>query len=184
MARRRRKSRGSGAGRALEGMAVLVLFLVVLTFGFSIANRYLGEGRESGLQKSVAFAPAEERALEGSGDAPTLSGWDLPEDRIRVVVENGCGQPGLARDFSDELRGPRFDVVDYRDAERYDHVDTSILATERGREAARELLSALRERYDVGEIHLVEDGIYGADVRLILGADLAEARRERRTEAP
>ena len=149
---------------------MLVLLLVILTFGFSIANRYAGGG-EPGLLRDVVNR--DETGFRPGPQADGLS-FDVARDRVQIVVENGCGVDGLAREFADAIRGPRFDVVDYRDADRYDYLETAILTTERGRQAAQELLRELEERYGVGEIQLITETIYAADVRLVLGADLAE----------
>lgn len=172
MARRRRRGRKrSGLGRFVEGMAVLVLLLVILTFGFSIANRFAGAESGSTVPRQVETGFPVPPPSEDLGQDP---GYSLPMDRVQLVVENGCGQNGLAREFADEIRGPSFDVVDYRDAAEYDHTSTVILASSQGRQAAQKLLRELQERYGVGEIQMTTETIFGADVRLILGADLAD----------
>ena len=170
MARRRRRARKrSGLGRLLEGMAVLVLFLVILTFGFSIASRYAGE--EPGLRHEISTREPTVVPVVPPRDGPS---FDVAGNRVQMVVENGCGRDGLAREFSEAIRGPRFDVVDYRDAAEYDHARTRILTTERGRQGAQELLRELEARWNVGEIQVTTETIYGADLRVVLGTDLAE----------
>ncbi|MCB9463054.1 MAG: LytR C-terminal domain-containing protein [Candidatus Eisenbacteria bacterium] len=186
MARRRRSRKRSGFGRALEGMAVLMLFLVILVFGFSIASRYGGQEGERPTNSETSAAelrntgfPGDGTASEGSPPVDTPShtpriGTDLPVDRVQLLVENGCGVTKLAKKFADEIRSPRFDVVDYKDADRYDYLETLVLTTERGRQEALEVLEELQARFGVGEIQLTSEPIYAADVRVILGADLAD----------
>jgi hypothetical protein len=160
-------------------MAVLVLLLVILTFGFSIATRYAGDDPDPyrNVSDGAEFAPP---TVDPPEDRPVPA---VARDRVQLIVENGCGVNGFARDFAEAIRGPHFDVVDYRDADRYDYTETTILTTEQGRQAAQRLLQELQERYRVGEIQLIMEPIYAADVRLILGADLADSW-DRRPDVP
>ena len=180
MTRRRKKPRKSrrkktGVGRFLEGMSVLVLFLVVLLFGASIAARFLPQDEPAEGLAYLNFAPES-----GSEEARPLATLEI--DRPIIVVENGCGTPGLAREFSEEVREP-FDVMDYRDADRYDYEQTVILASEANQDEARAVLRQLEARYKVGRIDLSLEPSVLAPVRVILGRDLAEvwARRSVRS---
>ncbi|MEZ4648939.1 MAG: LytR C-terminal domain-containing protein [Candidatus Eisenbacteria bacterium] len=173
-------------------MSALVLVLVILAFGFSIASRVAD--RDRGTQTSGTDGSGEVKDVtyddRDHPEGPHVPrppkpepGADLPQDRVQLLIENGCGVTKLAMKFADEIRGPRFDVVDYRDADRYDYLKTLVLTTERGRQEALEVLEELQARYGVGEIQLTSEPIFAADVRVILGADLAEIWN-RRSDVP
>jgi len=168
---RRSRKKKSGVGRFIEGMGVLVLLLVVLTFGISIAARFLpGEGK----------AGAVESQIQASNVAPEPSDLSLEGGRPVVVVENGCGTPGLAREFSEEVR--ELDVIDYLDADRYDYEHTVIVANEAHQDEARAVLRQLTARYNVGRIDLSQEPSLLAPVKVILGRDLAEVWARRTSE--
>jgi hypothetical protein len=152
-----------GAGRLLEGTAVLVLLLIVLTFGISIASRFLpGDEPPAGSTEEAAAPEAPER-------------YDSRvHERTRVEVLNGCGLDGLARRMGLRLRAEGFDVVEWRDANRYDYSRTLVLATERHREAAVGVRDFLQGELGVGELQIQESPGSLADVQVILGADMAE----------
>lgn len=177
MARRRRGKKRNGIGRLAEAIVVIALLLVVLTFGFSIANRFAG-GEEPLLHGIALDTESASTQVPVRADASFVPP-ELPDDRIGLIIENGCRADGLARWMAAELRGPRFDVVDYRNADSYDHRETTILANDRGRQAAQDLLAELSARYGVGQVRMTTETIYGADIRLILGADLADVWKQR-----
>ncbi len=171
---RRRKGKRS-PGKAFEGMAALVLLLVILTFGLSIASRF--SDRDNSPEIPISGPPTELSQPMDPPDAPIPApsfGNEFPVDRIAVVIENGCGVDGLARNFATELRGERFDVLDYRDADGYDYAETVILAHSDDHEAAREVFLHLWDRYQVGKIQLGDERVSGGDVRVVLGTDLAD----------
>jgi hypothetical protein len=157
-------------------MAVLVLVLIVLTFGISIASRYhgptpstdrlglesTGEGRDAGSELRTSGPPS---ALP----AP-------PADRPEIEIANGCGVTGLAQELRFELQGPEFDVVDTGNADHYHYVETVVVAAEADRVAAESVARFLQERFGVGLVRLIPERPSGlADVRVVIGTDLANA---------
>jgi len=155
-------------------MAVLVLVLIVLTFGISIASRYSGPSPLSGHRSEpdgVGDFPARELRTSGPALLP-------PTDRPEIEIANGCGRTGLAQELRFELQGPRFDVVDTGNADHYDYVKTEVVAAEADSNAAQAVADFLQERFGVGVVRLTEKRPSGlADVRVVIGADLADAMK-------
>jgi hypothetical protein len=176
MARRRRSRRNrSGFGRFLEGMAVLVLVLIVLTFGISIASRYSGPNPVNGTDSDPGGA-RDLPGIELRTSGPPVEPLPPPEDRPEIEISNGCGRSGLAQELRFELQGPWFDVVDTGNADHYDYVKTEVVAAEADSSAAQSVASFLQERFGVGIVRLTEKRPGGlADVRVVIGADLADA---------
>lgn len=153
---------------------MLVLVLVVLTFGISIASRYSGPSPLSGVGTDDGVRDLPGRELRTSG--PAFEPPPPPEDRPEIEIANGCGRSGLAQELRFELQGPRFDVVDTGNADHYDYVKTEVVAAEADSGAAGAVVSFLQERFGVGVIRLTEKRPSGlADVRVVIGADLADA---------
>lgn len=167
MARKRRRSRRRGregrVGRLFEGMAVLVLLLIVLTFGISIASRFLPESETI----EVRNPPGRSETVP-----PPSSSF---RRNAQLEVQNGCGRDGLARRIGLELRESDFDVLEWKDAKSYDHEVTTVRASEPFRPAGVEVLAYLQQNYDVGVLELGEIPGGVADVLVILGRDLDDA---------
>ncbi len=183
--RRSRKKNNGGLGRILEGMSTLVLLIIVLAFGVSIASRFLPDGSDAATLETVSANGMPADTLEDSRELEPKRDWtaEPSSDRPVVVVENGCGTAGLARDFAVDLQGP-VDVMDYRDADRYDYEETLIVSDEEHTELARSVLRILSDRYGVGRIDLGQvkpnqETSLLAPVRIILGRDFAEVWAER-----
>jgi hypothetical protein len=196
----RRRARGSFAGRLLEAIVNLLLLLVVLLFGFSIAGRFSAEGRNT-VRHAVERSGSQSREQNDRRDAPRLDpgdtgreqpqpglrdgavrgagggGADRTEERPTVDIRNGCGRVGLAEDMMLELRRAGFDVVEYRNADSYDYQKTLVEDRAGKPEAASRVQDWLRRTYGVGELRHVPVAAPEADVLLILGADLADTLR-------
>jgi hypothetical protein len=175
MGRRRKGAKRGRGGRLLEVIANTVLVLIVVAFGLSIAKRY-GSGDQ-------AERRVEPTSLVVDRVEPMVDPEELRE-RPTVDIRNGCGTAGLAERLMRELRGSGFDVVEYRNADRYDY-DRTVVKDRSGREGAAGLLrSWVRNRYGVGEIVDDRVGVPEADLVLIIGADLADSLEARtaRTE--
>lgn len=177
MGKRRRKS--SGAGRFFEGMAVLILILVVLTFGISIASRYMPEG---GDEPMMGMDP---RPNQGGAPAPRLvsappAAKMMPANRPALEIANGCGVPGLADRVRFELQGPEFDVVECGNADNYDYQETLVIAGAGDRAAAEAVCALLQQRYAVGRVELRGRPSSLAEIRVILGRDFAKASQEKK----
>jgi hypothetical protein len=160
-------------------MAVLVLVLVVLTFGISIASRY-----NSPHPTADQIAPPLPDADSPGGGAelriagPPREMAAPPADRVTVEIANGCGISGLASDLRFELQGPSFDVVDTGNADHYDYVETVVVAAEVDRPAAESVVRFLRQRFGVGQVRIQTHRPSSlAQVRLVIGTDLANAVR-------
>jgi hypothetical protein len=156
-------------------MAVLVLVLIVLTFGISIASRYSGPSPLTGAgadHDGVRELPGRELRTSG----PAVEPPPPPADRPEIEISNGCGRSGLAQELRFELQGPRFDVVDTGNADHYDYVKTEVVAAQADSSAAQAVVSFLQERFGVGVVRLTETRPSRlADVRVVIGTDLADA---------
>jgi hypothetical protein len=112
---------------------------------------------------------------------PAASPVDLEvlRNRPTVDIQNGCGQGGLAEQLMHRLRRADFDVVEYRNADRYDYERTLIKDRSGKSGAADRLLEWMRREYGVGE--RVEDrvSVPGADLVLVIGIDLSDTLRAR-----
>ena len=161
----RRRKRSGGIGRLFEGMVALILLLVVLTFGISIASRFLAEDGDPSLamQREVRGP-----AVEAPVPAPRLI------QEAQIEVRNGCGRDGLARSVGLELREAGFDVLEWADLKPYDHQVTRILAEERFRETGASVAAYLQRHYGVGLLDIEEIPGGAADIRVVLGQDLAD----------
>lgn len=74
--------------------------------------------------------------------APAFS--DAERARIRVEVRNGSGVAGAAGRTTEFLRDRGFDVVDFGNADRFDHERTVVLDRVGDPHKAREVATALR----------------------------------------
>jgi len=170
---RSRRSRRSPAGRALEIAANLVLLGIVLAFGISIAARYGSSAR-----------PVErmERMEQEVEPEPPIDP-ELLRDRPTVDIRNGCGESGLAERMMQRLRRAGFDVVEYRNADRYDY-ERTLIRDRSGREgAAARLQEWLVREYGVGSVEADPVAVPEADLQLVLGADLADTLAGRAARA-
>jgi hypothetical protein len=187
----RRRGRGSFFGRVVETMLDLILVLIVLLFGFSIAGRFSAEGRATvkNAERRAAEplemqAPRTARAGAGAGaERSANESRDAGEQPVSgrpvtVDIRNGCGRVGLAEDMMTQLRRAGFDVVEYRNADRYDYEKTQVLDRAGKPEAAARVQGWLQRAYGVGEVRRQPVPSPEADVLLILGADLADTLRK------
>ncbi len=173
--RKRKKSRKKkgGAGRLLEILAGAVLLMILLIFGASIADRYM----------TGDFRPTSGHVDDGQHafilERPDPVDWrNLPT----VDIRNGCGVPGLALWMRDHLHGVEFDVLDFRNADRYDYPRTLVRDRSGKSEAASRLRDLLQGDFGVGEVVRDRAEIPEADLVLVLGKDLADTLRRRGVE--
>lgn len=112
----------SGSG-CLETVGIAVFAILLGAFAMSTWMRHGGdEERIAGVTDRV------------DPDAPPAV-----RTRIRIEVRNGSGEPGAAQSMTRYLRDRGFDVVDFGNAESFDHERTAILAHGGGPSAAREV---------------------------------------------
>lgn len=182
MSARRRRKRNS-LTRAFEGLSILGLLLIVLLFGISIADRFRprAEARAHGFssKRPASQNPEEAARVEGTivhgGAQPETDLVPPGEKRPTVEVLNGCGKDGLASEMADWLRRRGFDVVEWRDADRYDYQNT-LVQDRAGRGSAADLLAEkLQAAFAVGRLDPQVVEVPEADVRVVLGLDLVEA---------
>lgn len=144
----------------LETSAVMALALVVGGFLTSTWLAHTGGGG----------APPDAPAEAG----PSLSAAE--RGRIRVDVRNGSGIPGAAGRLTEFLREAGFDVVDFGNADRFDHERTMVVDRIGDPRRAREVAAALRGV----PIETDPDSSLFLDVTVVIGDDLEEvlARRD------
>ena len=146
----------------LETIGIAVFALILGAFGASTLMRHLDERQrvepEPGAQDTVP---------------------PVTRSRIRVEVLNGAGLPGAAERVTELLRRRGFDVVDFGNAERFDHPRTRVLDRVGNPEHAREVAAALQGV----PIESVPDSSLYLDVTVIIGRDLEDllGRAERRS---
>jgi len=139
-------------GGCLETTGIAVFALLLGAFAASTWLRHVGGGVET--------------AAPGIG-----SGEVRPPDRrgrIRVEVRNGSGQPRAAESMTSFLRDQGFDVVDYGNAETFDHERTEILVHGADPRVAREVAAVL-SGVPIRDAKVVSPYL---DVTVIVGADM------------
>lgn len=156
-------SRGGGC---LEIFGLVVFALLIGAFAASTWFRHRpigGDGRDS-------TATAEDAAVPG-----------VDRSRIRVEVRNGSGIVGAAGGMTEFLREQGFDVVDFGNADRFDHQRTFVIDRSGGAQAlaAREVAAALQ---GVPIEAVPPDTSIQLDVTVVVGADL-ETVLTRRVES-
>jgi len=169
MSRRKKRSGRSVKGRFLESAAGIVMLAVVLAFGISIAVRWSGRTEEAARVEPMAQPLPP----------PSLADVEAMKQRPTVDIRNGCGQAGLAEVMMQRCRRAGFDVVEYKNADRYDYERTLVRDRSGKPGAAIRARDWLRAEFNVGE--LVEDraAVPEADILLVLGADLADTLKAR-----
>ena len=105
MARKKKKNRGFPA-------AAVVMTMVVVLMGLSLAVRWSGIGRN----------------------------LSIPETPFQIEVLNGTGEPGVAREVTMRLRKMGIDVLIEGNAERFDYRET-VLVDRKGNPALMRKLS-------------------------------------------
>lgn len=120
--------------------------------------------------------------LAAPGDSLPAAPGNLPEgweERVRVEVLNGYGEPGAASEAASRLRAMGFDVVFFGNASSFGHDSTVVLLRSDDRRGVRRLADSL--------------GVAGVDVRpepelyldgtVLLGPDWERRIRERRNRS-
>jgi len=90
---------------------------------------------------------------------------------LRLAVENGTGEKGIARDAQEALARLGVQVISAGNADRFDYAESILVARKRGGE-----VRMLAER--IGCRHVAEQLSESAaeDATLVLGADFAELK--------
>ncbi len=92
----------------------------------------------------------------------------------KVIILNGCGQPGIGAKAAEKLINAGFRVIDVKNANSFDYQDTIILASVEKKELAEEV----RRLLGVGLVKLESGGGVVVDLTLILGWDFAEGNKK------
>ena len=89
--------------------------------------------------------------------------------KIQLEIKNGCGVPNLARMYTDFLRHEGFDVVDSKNANNFNYLNTKILHHRGELKRAQELASIL----NIEEEQIFEEAnnMLFYDLTLIIGQD-------------
>lgn len=141
------------AAGCLETVGIAVFALVIGAFAASTVLRHLdGVG-----------APEVETGAPDS--MPPVS-----RARIRIEVRNGSGSAGAAERVTEFLRGRGFDVVDFGNADRFDHERTVVVDRIGRPEYAREVAAAFQGL----PIESAPDSSLYLDVTVRIGRDLEE----------
>lgn len=137
-------------GARLRGVAVVVVVLAVGALLGSAAEQWWRGGGGPERPEPVPSGPAS--ALD---------------ERVRVEVLNGAGEAGWARRATGWLRDRGFDVVDYGNADSFDH-ETSVVMDRVGRpDFARAVADAL----GITRVRSEPDATLYLDVSVVLGED-------------
>lgn len=155
----------SGATR--DRLVTAAAVVVLLGAGFLIGSFWL-EWRD------VPLASPDDSASALPANLP--AGW---EDRVRVEVLNGYGEPGAAAEAADRLRAMGFDVVYFGNADSFEHDSTRVLVRSEDRGGVRRVADSLgvdsvRERPEPS-LHL--------DATIVLGPEWERLLRQRRASA-
>lgn len=137
----------------IETVGIAVLALVLGAFAASTLMRHLDERETANLEPRM------------EDTAPSV-----PRPRIRVEVRNGSGLPGAAERMTELLRRRGFDVVDFGNADRFDHERTHVLDRIGNRAYAREVAAVLQGV----PIESAPDSSLYLDVTVMIGGDLDE----------
>lgn len=152
-----------GRGGCLELLGVVVFALLLGAFA---ASAWLHH-REQALS----------RVEPGPADSITSARPVVDRSRIRVDVRNGSGLEGAAIRMTEFIREQGFDVVDFGNADRFDHARTFVIDRSGTPGAAREVATALQGV----PIGTAADTSRYLDVTVVVGRDL-EAVLARRAE--
>ncbi len=93
----------------------------------------------------------------------------------KVIILNGCGQPGIGAKAAEKLINAGFRVMDVKNANSFDYQNTIISAGVEKQKLAEEV----NELLGVGLVKLEEGGGTVVDLTLILGWDFAKAVKEK-----
>ena len=89
--------------------------------------------------------------------------------KAEIEILNGCGEVGVANLYSNFLTRKGFDVIDSKNADNFDYLNTNILVHKKEKmNAAKNLAKILK----IKNIKLNDGGVW--DLSLIIGKDYKE----------
>ena len=86
--------------------------------------------------------------------------------KAEIEILNGCGESGVANLYANFLRQKGFDVIESRNADNFDYLNTNILVHKKEMIPVAKNLAKILE---IEEIKLIEKGMW--DLSLIIGKD-------------
>ena len=86
--------------------------------------------------------------------------------RIQIEILNGCGDAGIATLYSNFLMHEGFDVIESKNADNFDYLNTNIIVHDRTKMA---IAQKLAKTLDIKNIVMNENGIW--DLSIIIGKD-------------
>ena len=153
----RRKNRSNKLRKLVPNLGTFILFLLVVGFvGSGVDRMFFNEGLETefpDLSTLIIKTPYEKKTGH----------------KIKVEIWKGCGIPKLARMYTNYLRSEGIDVLDSKNADNFDYVESKILHHRGELERALELANILM----IDKKKIIEDkdeNLY-FDLTLILGKD-------------
>ncbi len=144
-----------------SGIAILSLLLIAFIFSFSSRQTQNGVPIEV---KFPSLPNAPRLAVEVYENNPVLE--------IDIEVLNGCGEPGLASQFSEFLRSERVDVVRSDNANHFEYSQTILIQRNENVEGLRLVAAALG--FDINnheQVKIEIDSDLDVDMTLIIGKD-------------
>ena len=89
---------------------------------------------------------------------------------IKISILNGCGEPGVAKQFAEYFQNNNFEIVFVGNADSYDYNETTLINHEK---VPKKRISKLQKEIGIKENRLID--LPGADsvgdVKLIIGKD-------------
>ena len=86
--------------------------------------------------------------------------------KAEIEILNGCGESGIANLYANFLRQQGFDVIDSKNADNFDYLNTNILVH---KEEMMPIAKDLAKILEIKEIQLNKGGMW--DLSLIIGKD-------------
>ncbi len=127
------------------------------------------------------FSRLAERLPSGAqaGKRQGLAARQVAEEPVLVYLANGCGVDGLAGSLRGYFMAAGFDVCGVSNADRFGYGETLVVDRSGRAGAAEKVLEFLRSHWGVGRLIRQVRRPHQTDVLVVLGSDIAEARKRR-----
>jgi len=89
-------------------------------------------------------------------------------NKLQIEIQNGCGERGVADLYTNFLRNSNYDVINYKNAQNFDFVNTKILVHKENLDIA-DLINILA--IDPLQVEYIFDNKIFFDATLIIGED-------------
>ena len=140
-----------------SNVGIVILSLIILFFTYSMINRlFFNDGLDANIPNlNILISQSNYEKQTGH--------------KIQVEIWNGCGVPKLASIYTEYLRSEGIDVLESKNADNFDYLETKILHHRGEIERALELANIM----SIDEKKIIKD--YNEDLffdlTLILGID-------------